>query len=523
MAGITEPLALPEWATNPPAAPPTTIVEPTSEEKAEGFQPTSVVQQVDITIEEVLDATEYSLLINDEIVEITSGTPGVDVDIRDALIAEAESISAITDVVFFTAISDTVFRISALEPGQAFSVTLGEDGQLSAVTTTANTTGKPVRQFFNWLFVTIYLWIRWFGFSLFRWSDLSGGWDVKSLGTLPTTGAGLDGTSGAAVSYINGHRVSGVVEAHTYPDEADVYVDLKDDGTWTYVVVANGAGAPAVTADSRRQWKVATDSVDRVSVTDLRTSFISIASTITWTFLGPLNAVNVDCNDLHVGGVLTADDTAELGGGANVASFLNVAGGGTFQNNVLCEADLQADGEIIGGYTLTVAEDITAGTEFLYGAPKAYKYVLPGIAGVVYTESRWSRRMTWATFYADLAKVSGSADYVVWPLKLQDGATIIGASWLGTNTVPGGQTVKGRIVRISIEDGSVEDILTTPEADWAHDASWNAHGFGAVDGTLDVVDAAGYTYLMAIEVSATATPTIARIEVSLTMPNVGQA
>jgi hypothetical protein len=43
------------------------------------------------------------------------------------------------------------------------------------------------------------------------------------------------------VAYVNGKKVSPASTPHTYTASKDTYVDLKDDGTYAYVEVANGA------------------------------------------------------------------------------------------------------------------------------------------------------------------------------------------------------------------------------------------------------------------------------------------
>jgi len=60
-------------------------------------------------------------------------------------------------------------------------------------------------------------------------------------------------------AYIIGQRnVLSAAVANTYPQASDTYVDMSDAGALTYVSVANGAAAPAVTANSLRLVKVVT-------------------------------------------------------------------------------------------------------------------------------------------------------------------------------------------------------------------------------------------------------------------------
>lgn len=129
-------------------------------------------------------------------------------------------------------------------------------------------TDLPRREYFNWVSKYNYLWVRWLDAVRLRWSDFGADHFVPASQTLPTFGATLVGTSGAATLYIQGRRVAGVSEAHTYPASRDTYVDLTRDGTWVYASVINGAAAPSLTAQSKRAFMVATDGSNRTAVTD---------------------------------------------------------------------------------------------------------------------------------------------------------------------------------------------------------------------------------------------------------------
>lgn len=70
----------------------------------------------------------------------------------------------------------------------------------------------------------------------------------------------------AGVAYVTGVRVFKSATSKTYTASKDTYVDLNSAGTYTYVAVANGAGAPAITADSLRLAKVVTSGTAVTSV-----------------------------------------------------------------------------------------------------------------------------------------------------------------------------------------------------------------------------------------------------------------
>lgn len=63
---------------------------------------------------------------------------------------------------------------------------------------------------------------------------------VYSGGTIATSGT-LGSTVAACVAYVNGKRLSVSAYPKTFTASKDTYVDLKDDGTYAFVEVTNGA------------------------------------------------------------------------------------------------------------------------------------------------------------------------------------------------------------------------------------------------------------------------------------------
>lgn len=100
--------------------------------------------------------------------------------------------------------------------------------------------------------------------------------DFVVSGLLPTTSANLISDISAGFAYVTGTRVVKAVTSKTYTASKDTYVDVNSVGTYTFVEVANGAAAPAVTADSIRLAKVITDATAITGVTDLRTVLAKI-------------------------------------------------------------------------------------------------------------------------------------------------------------------------------------------------------------------------------------------------------
>lgn len=90
--------------------------------------------------------------------------------------------------------------------------------------------------------------------------------DSGLLPTLP--GVSLSMTIPAGTVYINGNRVVSLGDGgHTYTINQDIYVDISTAGAFAYPAVANGAGAPALTANSVRLVKVVTNGTQVTSIT----------------------------------------------------------------------------------------------------------------------------------------------------------------------------------------------------------------------------------------------------------------
>lgn len=265
---IEQPSLYPRWADDPPAD---TVTEPTEDEKSEGWQPPQA--QVDaISIDVVADATLYRVQIAwpgqaalD--CDFTSGAGATDEQVRDGLIAEINVVAGAR--VAASPDGSAGLLITANTPGEAFTATAAT-ANLTRSEDTPNRTGRPRRQYMNWLSWLAYLWLVFLDAVRFRWSDVGDDWHVPGVGVLPTTGAGLAGTSGTATAYIEGRRVVGESEAHNYPASTDTYLDLTRDAVWVYSSVANNDPEPALTANSIRCFVVVTDATDRVSVEDRR-------------------------------------------------------------------------------------------------------------------------------------------------------------------------------------------------------------------------------------------------------------
>lgn len=107
-----------------------------------------------------------------------------------------------------------------------------------------------------------------------RWDEAFNNWVYTGL--LPPTSASLAATTTAGVAYINGNRVSKDATAHTYTASKWTFVDLSDQGTYTYDEEAIGTADPAITASSMRMARVSTDGTTVGAVRDDRILAISL-------------------------------------------------------------------------------------------------------------------------------------------------------------------------------------------------------------------------------------------------------
>lgn len=95
-------------------------------------------------------------------------------------------------------------------------------------------------------------------------------------GLLPTTATGLTTTTTAGTAYINGYRVVKDATSHLYTATKWTYIDLSQNGTYTYAETAIGAAEPSVTANSIRLCRVTTDATDVTAVRDDRVLGITL-------------------------------------------------------------------------------------------------------------------------------------------------------------------------------------------------------------------------------------------------------
>lgn len=138
--------------------------------------------------------------------------------------------------------------------------------------------GRLRRSYLNWWMNLVYQWLVWLksltlrSFNLFFPDQALPG----TVGDLPSIGAGLSVAAAdfSARVVADGWLIGPVDSlAYVYSASKDTYWDLSRAGTWTAVVVNNGAGAPALTANSVRCFKVVTNATDRTSVTDSRLTY----------------------------------------------------------------------------------------------------------------------------------------------------------------------------------------------------------------------------------------------------------
>ncbi len=88
-------------------------------------------------------------------------------------------------------------------------------------------------------------------------------------GLTVATSASLSSTITAGTAYVNGYRVTKTATSKTFTASKDTYIDLAQNGTFTYSEVAVGAAAPTVATNSARIAKITTDGTTITTSTDL--------------------------------------------------------------------------------------------------------------------------------------------------------------------------------------------------------------------------------------------------------------
>lgn len=109
-----------------------------------------------------------------------------------------------------------------------------------------------------------------------RWDEGFNDFVFSGL-TIPTS-ASLSSTTASGIAYILGTRVVKDSTAKTYTASRHTYVDLSNNGTYTYSEVAINGSEPSTATNSIRLARVSTDSTTVLSVRDDRVTEISIAA-----------------------------------------------------------------------------------------------------------------------------------------------------------------------------------------------------------------------------------------------------
>lgn len=109
-----------------------------------------------------------------------------------------------------------------------------------------------------------------------RWDE--GFNDFVFSGLIVPTSTDLDATTTSGIVYVNGTRVVKDATAKTYTASKWTWVDISDNGTYTYQETAILASEPPVSTNSIRISRVSTDTTKVLSTTDERVTEINIAA-----------------------------------------------------------------------------------------------------------------------------------------------------------------------------------------------------------------------------------------------------
>lgn len=256
--------------------------------------------------------------------------------------------------------------------------------------------GKLRREYLNWWQNLVWQWIEWFAAKVFRYSMLGPDQAVPGFGSAPTVAASLiSAAANFSAWVITGSGYStGLVSspAFVYTASKDTYWDLSRAGTWTGVVVNNGAGAPALTANSVRCFKVVTDGTGRTAVTDLRNTSLRLSQTLNFDALTLgdsllASAANMALNRLTVRYARTVD----TGAYTNVAHFVDTTGTHPIAVNLYIRhstRNLCLVKSATWNGTLWTADDGAPTFVELGPQPNTYSIPSPG-AGVTFSDSAW--------------------------------------------------------------------------------------------------------------------------------------
>ena len=141
---------------------------------------------------------------------------------------------------------------------------------------------QPDRQIFNYIFGYLSLWLSWLERTQARPSDYLADDQILYAGTTlpaefsdtttdPPSWSGTRSTTVPASWFIGSAIVSTFrhgplpFQGATFTNERDVYIDLDESGAWLVTEVANGAGAPAVGADSVRFFMFVTNASAQIT------------------------------------------------------------------------------------------------------------------------------------------------------------------------------------------------------------------------------------------------------------------
>ena len=132
--------------------------------------------------------------------------------------------------------------------------------------------------------------------------------DITISGHLPATSAStLTSDISAGTSYVSGFRTNTAATSHTYTASKDTWVYIDINSTFQFEEVANDAVQPTAPSNSLLLAKVVTDADNITSVTDHRTTSLSVSSPEDFTIKGYYvlssdnEAVSVDPGVTYVG------------------------------------------------------------------------------------------------------------------------------------------------------------------------------------------------------------------------------
>ena len=162
---------------------------------------------------------------------------------------------------------------------------------------------------------------------------------------------------------------------YVYSANSDTYWDLHRSGGWVPVIVASGAGAPALTTNATRVYRVRTDATDRTTLVDFRRDRVVMRNDIdnSGNIRHTTETISKSVGGTSPFGEMSAprmtDTVDELGAGAQLLRLLNGA------NALITGAYVYSNivGGLSCGWTIAFGAHLSAASTWIADQTEAFR------------------------------------------------------------------------------------------------------------------------------------------------------